>query len=129
MYYPGFYILGVTHSKNGANMSAQGFILVRLADTLSEEGLWELVWRFEDVEGVELASRVIGPFDFVLTVDTTGTLDQVLEQVRTVQEGEATGLKTSDEFIRHREMRDLKVLRDLISPPSPTGATVPDRPQ
>ncbi|MFW6180730.1 MAG: hypothetical protein ACOC8N_03190 [Spirochaetota bacterium] len=96
-------------------MSAQGFILIRLEETLSEDELWDLVTRCEALDGVDRASRVIGEYDLVLTVDTPGTLDQVLEQAGALRRCTVTALKISDEFVRHREMRDLKVLRDLLS--------------
>lgn len=96
-------------------MSARGFILIRLSETLSEDDLWELVKRCEVLDGVDRASRVIGEYDLVLAVDTTGTLDQVLERARALSRGTVTGLEISDEFVRHREMRDLKILRDLLS--------------
>jgi hypothetical protein len=97
-------------------MSVQGFILVKLTDPSDEGGLWELARRYESVDGIDRAARVIGPYDFVLTVDTTRTFEQVQARIDGEQAGEVLGLKTSDTFVRHREMQDLKLLEELISP-------------
>jgi hypothetical protein len=95
-------------------MSVQGYVLVRLADTLGQSEEWELVNRFEAIDGVVFASRVVGSYDFVLTIDTQTTIERTLTDIRKAYgKGECVPLTTSDVFIRHREIRDLELLKNM----------------
>jgi hypothetical protein len=100
----------------GKQMSARGFILVTLPEeSKNPDLLWELIKQYEEIEGVDFATRVLGPYDIVLTVDTTDTFENLLKEVRAARECEAVGLKSTDQFTRHREVQDLRILNDLIS--------------
>jgi hypothetical protein len=95
-------------------MSVQGYVLVRLTDTLGQAEEWELINRFEAIEGVDFASRVVGSYDFVLAIDTPTTIERTLTDIQKASgKGDFVPLTTSDVFNRHREIRDLEILRNL----------------
>lgn len=95
-------------------MSVQGYVLVRLADSPGQSEEWELINRFEAIEGVDFASRVVGSYDFVLTIDTQTSIERTLTEIRKVHgNGDFVPLTTSDVFNRHREIRDLEILKNL----------------
>jgi transcriptional regulator of NAD metabolism len=95
-------------------MGARGYILVKLKSPLSEDELWGLVKQFESMDDVEFAARVIGPYDFVLTIDTKSSLDAVKKQIDSQGEyKKLESLKIDNIFIKHREIKDLKIFDDL----------------
>jgi hypothetical protein len=92
----------------------QGYILLKLNRELSETELWDLVKRYEAVEGVDFCAHVIGSYDFVLTVDTKRSLDGVARVIgETGTCTEVLSLKVNNSFVKHRELKDLKILEDL----------------
>jgi transcriptional regulator of NAD metabolism len=95
-------------------MGARGYVLVKVKNPLTEDELWSLVKQFETIDDVEFAARVIGPYDFVLTIDTKTSLDAVKNKL----EGQGVfekleSLKIDNIFVKHREIKDLKILDDL----------------
>ena len=92
----------------------QGYLLLKLNRERSEPELWDLVKRYEAVEGVDFCAHVIGTFDFVLTVDTKRSLDGVAREIEeTGTCSEVLSLKVNNSFVKHRELKDLKILEDL----------------
>jgi hypothetical protein len=92
----------------------QGYLLIKLDREPSDAELWDLVKRYEGVEGVDYCARVIGVYDFVITVDTKRSLDSVAREIE--ETGTCAGvlsLKVHDTFVKHRELKDLKILEDL----------------
>jgi hypothetical protein len=95
-------------------MGLRGYVLVKLHDPPHTDGLWELTKKYEDVEGVEFACRVIGAYDYVLSVDTVESMERVLEEVRgLVPSSEILGLTVDETYGKHRELRDLGIFEDL----------------
>lgn len=93
----------------------QGYLILKLKDALTEKELWELVKLYEGIEGVDFCSHVIGPYDFVLTVRSKEeSLDTITGKVeRTATCEEILSLKVNDSFMKHRELKDLKILEEL----------------
>ena len=93
----------------------QGYLILKLKDALTERELWELVKLYEGIEGVDFCSHVIGPYDFVLTVRSKEeSLDTITGKVeRTATCEEILSLKVNDSFMKHRELKDLKILEEL----------------
>ena len=95
-------------------MGARGYILVKLKKTMSEDELWELIKQFESIEDVEFAARVIGPYDFVLTIDTKTSIETVIKKIEThVVSKKLESLKIDNIFVKHREIKDLKILDEI----------------
>ncbi len=96
-------------------MGIRGYIILKLKETLKPDGLWELTKKYEEIEDVEFAARVVGPYDFVLTIDTKRSFEKALDTVKGIQPAkEAVGLKIDNEYGKHREIRDLKILNELF---------------
>lgn len=93
----------------------QGYLILKLKGSPSERELWELVKLYEGIEGVDFCSHVIGPYDFVLTVRSKEqSLDTITGKVeRTATCEEILSLKVNDSFMKHRELKDLKILEEL----------------
>ena len=93
----------------------QGYLILKLKDALTERELWDLVKLYEGIEGVDFCSHVIGPYDFVLTVRSKEeSLDTITGKVeRTATCEEILSLKVNDSFMKHRELKDLKILEEL----------------
>jgi hypothetical protein len=95
-------------------VSVRGYILIRLARKLGQGEKWDLITRFESVEGVDFASSVIGPYDFVLNIDTPTTIERTLTFLKdTCGDGEFFPLTINDEFDKHREIQDLEILKNV----------------
>jgi len=93
----------------------RSYILLKTGGTLTEEQLFELAKQYESIEGVEFASHVIGAYDYVLTIDAKESIEAVAQAVRETDTcAEILALKTNDVFIKHREMKDLKILDELF---------------
>jgi len=95
-------------------MGARGYVLLKLKETASEDELWNLVKQFETIEDVEFAARVIGSYDFVLTIDTKSSLETVKQKIDS--QGvykKIESLKIDNVFVKHREIKDLKILDNL----------------
>ena len=58
------------HKQGRDSMGLRGYVLVKLHETPGPDGLWELTKSYEEIEGIDFACRVIGAYDYVLTVDT-----------------------------------------------------------
>jgi hypothetical protein len=88
--------------------------VVKLHEVLEHEGLWELIKRYESTEGIEFASHVIGEYDFVLSVDTMESFESVIDRVRGLNPADRiVGLQISEEFNKHREIKDLNIFTEL----------------
>ena len=95
-------------------MGLRGFIVVKLHESLEHEELWELIKGYESMEGIEFASHVIGEYDFVLSVDTMESFESVIDRVRGSNPADRIiGLQISEEFDKHREIKDLNIFREL----------------
>jgi hypothetical protein len=95
-------------------MGLRGFVLVKLQESPGHDRLWELTARYEKIEGIEFASRVIGDYDYVLSVDTQKPMEHIIEQVKGLCSGaETVGLTIDETYGKHRELRDLKIFEDL----------------
>ena len=95
-------------------MGARGYVLVKLKKPMSEDELWELVKQFESIDDVEFAARVIGPYDFVLTIDSKTSLDTVKKKIEDQGiSNKLESLKIDNVFVKHREIKDLKILDDI----------------
>jgi hypothetical protein len=95
-------------------MGLRGFVLVKLQETPDHERLWEITKGYEKIQGIEFASRVIGEYDYVLSVDTQKPMERIIEQVKRLCSGaEAVGLTIDETYGKHRELRDLKLFEDL----------------
>jgi hypothetical protein len=81
---------------------------------LTETELWNLVKRYEAVEGVDFCAHVIGTYDFVLAVDTKRSIESVAGEIEeTGTCSEVLSLKVNNSFVKHRELKDLKILEDM----------------
>ncbi|UCB46950.1 MAG: hypothetical protein JSV25_05910 [Spirochaetota bacterium] len=95
-------------------MGARGYILVKLKKPMSEDELWEQVKLFESIDDVEFAARVIGLYDFVLTIDSKTSLDTVKKKIEDQGiSNKLESLKIDNVFVKHREIKDLKILDDM----------------
>ncbi|KPJ86906.1 MAG: hypothetical protein AMS17_10455 [Spirochaetes bacterium DG_61] len=103
-------------------MGARGYLILKLKDTADPEQLWELKTLYESIEGVEYASHVIGPYDFVVSVDLPYlnkklSIESVMEEIRKTETCEKLiSLKINNVFIKHQEIKDLKILDQLSQP-------------
>ena len=95
-------------------MGIRGYVIATLKEPTGEDELWELTKKLESTEDVEFAARVIGPYDFVLTVDTKQSLEAVTQRIETAGVFESmVSLKIDDIFGKHREIKDLRIFNDL----------------
>ena len=95
-------------------MGARGYVLVKLKKPMSEDELWELIKQFESIDDVEFAAHVIGPYDFVLTIDTKNSLESVIKKIDSHGVSKKVeALKIDNIFVKHREIKDLKILDDI----------------
>ena len=95
-------------------MGARGYVLMKLKKSMSEDELWELIKEFESIDAVEFAARVIGPYDFVLTIDTKTSLETVINWINSHGVSKKlVSLKIDNIFVKHREIKDLKILDDI----------------
>ena len=95
-------------------MGARGYVLVKLKKPMKEDKLWELVKQFESIDDVEFAARVIGPYDFVLTIDAKTSLETVKKKIDSHGVSKKLeALKIDNIFVKHREIKDLKILDDI----------------
>jgi len=96
-------------------MGTRGFIIVKLNKTLNENDLWELTKQYEAIDGIDFASNVIGQYDFVLSVDTKDLFENIIDKIKkTDSSGEVLSLKINNVYDKHREIKDLKILNDLL---------------
>jgi DNA-binding Lrp family transcriptional regulator len=95
-------------------MGIRGYVIAKLKEAMSEEALWELTKKLESLDDVEFASRVIGQYDFVLTVDTKDSFESAVKHIEETADLEsAVSLKIDDIFVKHREIKDLNILKNL----------------
>lgn len=96
------------------NMGIRGYVIAKLKESMSENDLWELTKKFESLNDVEFAARVIGRYDFVLTIDTQETFEAALQRIEKFGAFEDTvSLKIDDIFVKHREIKDLEIFKYL----------------
>ena len=92
----------------------QGYLILKLRSEPPEGELWELVKLYEEIDGVDFCSHVVGPYDFVLTVDTRESIESVAGKVEeTGTCSNILSLKVNNSFVKHRELKDLQILEDL----------------
>ena len=97
-------------------MGLRGYVLVKLHETLETDGFWELTKRYEEIEGIDFACRVVGAYDYVLSVDTVESMERILERVSELDPGvETLGLTVDETYGKHRELRDLGIFEDLAN--------------
>jgi hypothetical protein len=95
-------------------MGLRGFIVVKLHERMDHDELWELIMQYESMDGIEFASHVIGEYDFVLSIDTMESFESVIDRVRGTNPADRiVGLQISEEFDKHREIKDLNIFREL----------------
>jgi transcriptional regulator of NAD metabolism len=95
-------------------MGIRGYVIAKLKDSMNENELWELTKKLESLDDVEFAARVIGRYDFVLTIDTQETFAAAVERIEKSGAFEDTvALKIDDIFVKHREIKDMAILKDL----------------
>jgi len=95
-------------------MGIRGYVIATLKEPMGEDELWELTKKLESMDDVEFAARVIGPYDFVLTVDTKQSLEAVVQRIETTGVFDSVvSLKIDDIFVKHREIKDLRIFNDL----------------
>lgn len=95
-------------------MGIRGYVIAGLKTRLSEEELWDLTKNLESIDDVEFAARVIGSYDFVITLDAKKSFDAVVKRIaETAPFERIETLKTDDTFVKHREIRDLEILKSL----------------
>lgn len=112
-----------TNGKPEVDMGTRGYVLVKLKTSPEPERLWEYTERYENVHGVDFADRVVGEYDFVLTVDTKKAFDVVIQEIRRIEKNaDILPLTSSNVFDKHREVKNLRLLNDLSSPKQPIDA-------
>ncbi|MBN2325444.1 MAG: hypothetical protein JXQ30_17095 [Spirochaetes bacterium] len=95
-------------------MGIRGYVIAGLKAPLDEEKLWNLTKKLESLDEVAFAARVIGPYDFVITLDAEGPFDACVKRItETAPFERIVTLKTDDTFVKHREIRDLEILKSL----------------
>lgn len=95
-------------------MGIRGYVIAGLKAPMNEDELWECTKKLESLDDVVFASRVIGPYDFVITVDAKRSFDEGVKRIaETVPFDSIVTLKTDDTFVKHREIRDLELLSSL----------------
>ncbi len=95
-------------------MGLRGYVIIKLNRSMNENELWDITKQFEAVDDIEFAAHVIGPYDFVLSIDTKRTFEKVIDEIKQVDVcGEIVSLKINNVYDKHREIKDLKILNDL----------------
>ena len=95
-------------------MGIRGYVIAGLKARMSEDELWNLTKKLESLDEVEFAARVIGSYDFVITVDAKRSFDASVKRIAEAAPFERiVTLKTDDTFVKHREIRDLEILESL----------------
>ncbi len=98
----------------GYVMGIRGYIIIKLEGTPDADRLWELTKLYESIDGVDFADTVTGMYDFVLTVDTKKTFEAVIHEVKELgTTANVLSLQINNLFDKHREIKDLKLLKDL----------------
>jgi hypothetical protein len=103
-------------------MGARGYIILKLKGDAEPDRLWELKNRYESIEGVEFASHVIGPYDFVVSIDLPHrndklTIESVLEKIGKIEScEEILSLTVNNVFVKHQELKGMKLLDQLSQP-------------
>jgi len=95
-------------------MGIRGYVIIKLKSTPDVDRLWELTKLYESIDGVDFADTVTGMYDFMLTVDTKEAFDAVIHEIKRVEkDSEVLSLQINNLFDKHREIKDLKLLKDL----------------
>jgi len=103
-------------------MGARGYLILKVKDSADPDRLWELKNLYESFEGVELASHVVGPYDFVISIDLPYqkkklSIESVVEKIKQTETCEdVISLKIHNVFVKHQEMKNLKILDQLSQP-------------
>jgi hypothetical protein len=104
------------HKQGRDSMGLRGYVLVKLHETPGPDGLWELTKSYEEIEGIDFACRVIGAYDYVLTVDTSESMESIIEKVSGLDpKAETLSLTVDETYGKHRELRDLGIFEDLAN--------------
>jgi len=100
-------------------MGIRGYLILKLKEQADSNRLWDLKNLYESIEGVEYASNVIGPYDFVVSLDLPFsnkklTIERVLEKIKQTKTcDKILSLKINNVFVKHQELKDLKILNEL----------------
>ncbi len=100
-------------------MGSRGYLIVKLKQHTEVDNLWEIKKQYESLEGVEFVDRVIGAYDFLLTLDLPFskkqlTVESVLDTIKKDNNcAEIISLKSDCNFGRHEEIKDLSILKEL----------------
>ena len=95
-------------------MGIRGYVIAALKKPMGEDEMWALTKELESLEEVEFAARVIGPYDFVITIDTKQSLESAAKRIDDSGAFDSVVLlKIDDIFVKHREIKDLKILDEL----------------
>jgi hypothetical protein len=105
--------------REGVRMGSRGYLIVKLRRHAEGDRLWEIKKHYESLDGVEFVDRVIGAYDFLLTLDLPFskkqlTIERVLATIKKDENcAEIISLKSDSTFGRHEEVKDLKILKEL----------------
>jgi len=95
-------------------MGIRGYVIIKLKGISDTDRLWQLTKLYESIDGVDFADTVTGMYDFVLTVDTKRAFDAVIHEIKSLEKNsEVLSLQINNLFDKHREVKDLKLLKDL----------------